>query len=111
MRTVLKPALALLVALVLSACVPEAPEPERPALSEAERAACIDRGGVVGIAGLLGGEFCAERLPDAGQACSRAADCSGYCEADSRTCSVHANPYGCHSFLDDAGEVVAICVD
>ena len=109
-----RPALAAL--LLLSACTatvpPDATLPgDRPQLSEAEAAACTERGGRIAVAGLLGGRFCAERLADAGQACTRAADCIGRCEADTRTCQTHADPYGCHEFLDADGNVVALCAD
>lgn len=97
----------LLAVLLLGGCVEDSPEE----LSPAEEAACEARGGYVGWAGFSGVEFCAEPTPDAGQMCRAASDCSGYCEAESRTCSTHFNQFGCYSYLDDTGQVVSICVD
>lgn len=107
---------ALAACLLLSACSatppPGAELPgDRPELSQAEAAACIARGGQVAVGGLLGGRFCAERLADAGQACTRAGDCIGRCEAETRTCQTHANPFGCHSMLDAEGNPVTLCAD
>lgn len=101
----------VLLALVLlaAACVPVDPRPT--ALSPTERANCEARGGFVAVAGFSANEFCAELLPDAGQACRGPSDCTGYCDAQTRTCSTHANPYGCYSYLDADGQVVEICVD
>lgn len=94
---------------LMAACTPAEPQPET--LSPSACSACEARGGSVAIAGLSGDEFCAERLPDGGQSCRTATDCTGYCDAQTRTCSTHANPFGCHSYLDDTGQVVELCVD
>jgi hypothetical protein len=80
-------------------------------MSQAEQTACTAAGGLVRIAGFSGQQFCAELLPDAGQSCSRATDCLGRCEAETRTCQTHASPFGCHSFLDENGSVQSICTD
>ncbi|MCB1398014.1 MAG: hypothetical protein KDJ98_19010 [Rhodobacteraceae bacterium] len=101
--------LLLLPLLALAACVPAEPQPER--LSPTARSACEARGGYVAIAGLSGAEFCAELLPDAGQSCARAGDCSGYCDARTRTCSTHADPFGCFSYLDENGQPGELCAD
>ncbi|GGL64781.1 hypothetical protein [Wenxinia marina] len=101
---------AFIAHVALAGCIEEETD-DRPSLGPAEEAACEARGGRVSIAGLLGGEFCAERTPDAGQACSRASDCSAWCESETRTCATHADPFGCRSYLTDEGEVEAICVD
>lgn len=105
-------ALALLLILLLPACVADdtAP-PDRPQMSQADQDACTGRGGIVSIAGMLGGQFCAEPLPDAGQACTRASDCTGLCMSETRTCQTHANPFGCNSFLDENGDIQTICAD
>lgn len=84
---------------------------ERPVLTPAQEAECLARGGRVAVAGILGGTFCAEPAPDAGKACVRASDCSVRCEAETRTCATHANPFGCHRFLDEDGEEQSLCVD
>jgi hypothetical protein len=101
--------LALL--LLLAACTPSDPVPPPETLDAAARAQCESAGGMVMIAGLSGNEFCAARLPDAGQSCARASDCSGYCSAETRTCSTYQSPFGCYSFLDVEGQEVSICVD
>jgi len=95
--------------LVVGGCVPGEPAPTE--LSPAERAACEAEGGLVAIAGFSANEFCAERLIDGGQSCMRSSECSGYCEAQTRTCSTHNNPFGCYSYLDEDGQAVEICVD
>lgn len=96
-----------LALLVMGGCVESGPSD----LSPAEAAACEERGGYVAVAGLSGEEFCAEPTPDAGQMCSRASECSTICEAETRTCATHDNPFGCYSFLDDIGQVMMICAD
>jgi hypothetical protein len=84
-------------------------------MAQADQDACTARGGVIAIAGIMGGQFCAEPLPDAGQSCTRASDCTGMCIAGAMdgtaTCQTHANPFGCHSFLDENGDVQTICAD
>ncbi|MCC7319927.1 MAG: hypothetical protein IT542_03010 [Rubellimicrobium sp.] len=113
------PRLAAILAYALAGCVAEGASPDlgsdtdsaRPVLSATERAECAAAGGRVGIAGLLGGEFCIRPAPDAGQACTRSSDCTAWCDAESRTCAPELNPYGCRSYLNEAGEAETICVD
>ncbi|MCA2010496.1 hypothetical protein LCM17_03285 [Cereibacter sphaeroides] len=102
---------ALAVALLLAACTPsdDVPAPDR--LDAAARAQCEAAGGMVMTAGLSGHEFCAARNSDAGQSCSRATDCDGYCEAETRQCSTYQSPFGCYAFLNADGERIDICVD
>ena len=76
-----------------------------------EIAGCAARGGVLSIAGFSGTQFCAEPAPDAGQSCSRASDCAAWCEAETRICATHLNPFGCRSYLTEDGQVEGICVD
>lgn len=104
----MKRALALI--LLLAACTP-GEEADQGGLDAAARSQCIAAGGEVRRGGRLGLEFCAERSPQAGQACSRASDCSSWCDATSRTCAPYNDPFGCRSFLDEAGQPVEICVD
>jgi len=103
---------ALALVLLLAACTPSddaSPSPER--LDAAARSQCEAAGGMVMIAGLSGAEFCATRSPQAGQRCERASDCSSRCNADTRTCETYNSAFGCHSFLNQDGERVDICVD
>ena len=95
------------LALMLASCAPSGPD----TLSPAEAAVCEARGGYVGVAGISAAEFCAEPTPDAGQSCSRANQCSAYCDGDTRSCATHSNPFGCYSYLDETGQPVHICVD
>ena len=46
-----------------------------------------------------------------GKACATAADCSGVCFADTRTCSPVTPLFGCFDYLDEAGKTVGICID
>ncbi len=102
----------LVLFLFLPACMPDAAtQPDRRQMSLPEQAECEARGGIISIGGIIGAQFCAERLPDAGRSCSRASDCTGRCEAETRTCQTYGNPFGCHSFLDENGDVQTICVD
>lgn len=95
--------------LMLGGCIPSEPMPTE--LSATQRAACEARGGFVAVAGFSAHEFCAERLSDGGQSCSRSSECLGYCGAETRTCSTHNNAFGCYSYLDENGQAVEICVD
>jgi len=108
----------LLSLALLTACVPDAPQPPvapetaAPAQrGEDARAACTLRGGRVSIAGFSGVQFCAEPMPDGGQACTRAPDCAAGCDADTRTCVTHPDPFGCQSLMNEDGTAEpAICV-
>lgn len=123
-------AAALAGAVFLAACVPDGSEPEQtftghgadypyepgsgePRLSPEDAAACTAAGGIVRVPGLFAGEICVPAAADAGQACTRASDCDGWCMADTGTCSSHVERPGCmEALLNDAGErVLAECVD
>lgn len=98
--------------VALAACVEEPSGPGLGAkLTEAERADCLDHGGKPGRGGLLGNEVCYRPTPDAGKSCRKASDCSGHCQADSRTCSPVTPQFGCFEFLDDSGQKLGLCVD
>lgn len=97
----------LVLPLALASCIESGPSE----LSGPDAAACEARGGYVAVAGFSGEEFCAEPTPDAGQMCRVAQDCTGYCAAESRTCSSHFNAFGCFSYLDATGQIASICVD
>ena len=98
---------ALVICLALVACVAAA----EGNLTKAELDDCTAKGGRVGIAGLSGNEMCVLPAPDAGKSCSKASDCTAWCESETRTCASELYPFGCRSYLNDAGEVEAICVD
>lgn len=102
--------LALIAVLALGACVEEPPT-EGKRLSDADRAECLLKGGTVGRGGLLPDEVCFRPEPDAGKSCAKAADCSGVCFADTRTCSPVSPMFGCYEFLDETGQTVGICID
>ena len=102
--------LALIAALALGTCVEEPPEGQGK-LSDAARTECLMTGGTVGRGGLLPDEVCYRPEPDAGKACTTAADCSGVCFADTRTCSPVTPLFGCFDYLDEAGKTVGICID
>lgn len=103
--------LAALALLVLAACQPEAEALPRPSMTATEKADCTAKGGQIGIAGLLGGEFCVKRAPDVGKSCTKASDCAGDCLSASRTCAPTLNPFGCRDYLDETGQPQSICVD
>jgi hypothetical protein len=97
-------------ALILAACTPDAtaePPPERPATP----ATCTAAGGTWDKGGMMGRFLCFLPEPDAGQSCRKAQDCSGFCMADSGTCSVISPQFGCFEFLDDAGQRIGLCLD
>lgn len=103
----------LLAAVMLAACQSDAPaRPEGSTdLSPAERAMCLAEGGRVGRGGMLASEICFKPTPDAGKACSSANDCSGMCQADTRTCSAETPQFGCFDLLDSEGRKVGLCAD
>lgn len=96
-------------ALALIGCVPQ--EPGLPQPDSAAQAACEAHGGTYGHGGLSPDFLCFLPTPDAGKSCSAAADCSGACLADTRTCSKVTPKFGCYGFLDEQGQVLEICVD
>jgi len=102
----------LIAALALVACV-EAPPggPQGKALTKAERAECLMKGGSTGRGGLFPDEVCFLPEPDAGKACTKKTDCEGLCLADTRTCSPVTPMFGCFEFLDETGQKVGICID
>lgn len=107
-------AAGLLLALALGACVEEGAGtggPQGAALSPAERAECLAKGGTVGRGGLIPDEICILPQPDAGKACTMAGDCAGFCLADTMACSPVTPVFGCFEFLDEAGRKAAICID
>ena len=103
----------VLLLLVLAACVPEVDsQPHgKTTLNAAERASCLAMGGRVGRGGLLPDELCFRPTADAGKVCSRAEDCSGFCLADTRSCSTVTPMFGCIDRLGSDGQKTTLCVD
>ncbi|WP_066704444.1 hypothetical protein [Celeribacter ethanolicus] len=112
--------LPVLVALALTACQAETPEPDagyglagyNPKASESEKAACEEQGGEFRAAGLGGFMTCFTTPKDAGKSCSKSTDCSGnICLARSRSCAPIMPLFGCNDILDAEGRQVSLCVD
>lgn len=104
--------IAFLLLMALAACQPDKPDgPPDTSMSAADRAECEAAGGSVGRGGLLPDEICYKPTPDAGKACKTADDCSGFCLAETMTCSKVTPQFGCFDFIDAAGAKQSICVD
>lgn len=103
--------------LVLAGCLPTdaaetaADGTEGPVLSAEERAECLAAGGRIGSGGLFPGELCFRPTTDAGQACSRASDCEGFCLAETRTCAPVTPIFGCTAILNEDGQEITLCMD
>ncbi len=83
-----------------------------PASDPAGQADCEAQDGRWGVAGAFNpNPICTLPTPDAGQSCSVESDCSGMCMADTKTCSTVSPLFGCHVFLDEAGETFEMCID
>lgn len=100
---------AVALVLGLAACQPN-PDKDIPQAgwTEAARAECIAAGGTPTRG--LSGPVCSMPSPDAGASCQSSDECSGFCLAETRTCSPVTPFFGCHSILED-NEVVEICID
>lgn len=95
---------------VLVGCAPD-PLGRSPAEVRAEKANCDATGGRWAQGGITLAEMCFRETEDAGKPCRREGDCSGFCMADTRTCSTVTPMFGCHEYLDEAGRKVGICID
>lgn len=113
-----------LIALMVAA--PGLPQ-QRDSLSEAEKAVCTAKGGMVDRVGKAQTEVCHERTTDAGKTCTTLNQCQSYmCEVDVRTLSddqyrgkapvvgkctgwTHG-VFGCHDIVMD-GRYRGRCVD
>lgn len=100
----------------------ETPIPTHPGggLSEAEKLACVQSGGFVERAGLLGAERCTRPFSDAGLVCSDSSQCQGQCRTtvgnDAGTpvtgiCQANDNPFGCFAEVVNGAAGPGLCVD
>lgn len=109
-------ALALVLALGVSACKPEAPAPEAAlppvgaARAALEKTACEARDGRWVQRG-SGGFFCATQPADGGKSCRTGDDCIGACLARSMTCAPIAPLIGCNEVVTGSGLRVSECVE
>jgi hypothetical protein len=81
------------------------------AISEKDKAECAAKGGAFGHGGLLPGPVCITPTPDAGKPCSKSTDCSGFCMAETKTCSKQTPQFGCFDILMEDGGKAGLCVD
>lgn len=72
---------------------------------------CAAQNGRYYRAGIFQTLSCFLEMPDAGQPCSSALDCEGYCNYPSRTCSDSNIQLGGFEFLDENGDVQSTFVD
>ncbi len=100
----------MLVVLLAGCQVEEAGSGNIPGTEGDARRQCEADGGQYGPGG-FGGPTCVRNTPDAGKACSQASDCTGFCLAESRTCSPKTPFFGCHTLLVENGQEVEICID
>lgn len=98
---------ALLAALLLAACQSEAEEGQAGGGVET----CAAEGGTPGRAPLSGQEICIRPTPDAGKACTRKSDCTGFCLAETRSCAPVTPMFGCFAVLTEDGTEATLCVD
>ncbi|MCB1338703.1 MAG: hypothetical protein KDK10_15035 [Maritimibacter sp.] len=100
-------------AVILSAWAAQAGAQEAPAAETVPETepACAAAGGRWERAGLARQTLCILPTADAGQACETAADCSGFCLAETGTCSAEAPIFGCFDVKDLDGATLTLCVD
>jgi hypothetical protein len=106
-------AAALLTALALVACKPQAPAPVGPVPDtfRQEQALCEKRGGRWGAGGAAAFFVCNETTRDGGKSCAAKADCEGLCLARSRSCAPVKPLFGCNEVLNSSGRAETICID
>ena len=85
--------------------MPPPPEGMDPALE----ADCAAQGGRIVIG--IGGPVCGLPEPDAGAACTSSDECSGFCLAETRSCSPIRPFFGCHALYEEGKGDVTICID
>lgn len=102
---------AILIGIAFNASAQDAaPVTATDTVPETE-AACVDAAGRWERAGLARQFLCILPTPDAGQACDTADDCTGFCLAETGTCSVEAPIFGCFDVKDLDGAALTLCVD
>lgn len=100
----------------------ETPLPPTPggALSAAEKMACVQSGGFVERAGMLGAERCTKQFSDAGLVCTDSGQCQGQCRGTLDTkmgadvtgvCQATDNPFGCFTEILGGKAGPGLCVD
>lgn len=72
---------------------------------------CEENGGTLEFGPLSGSEICVAPTPDAGNACSSSADCSGHCLAETSSCTPVAPYFGCYDVLLENGDVATLCME
>lgn len=81
--------------------------------SAPSRNTCLEQGGRWGAEAVTGETpgvmQCYLPEPDADQPCAVARDCSGYCLAETRTCSRETPMPDCAVILGNAGQVIDLC--
>lgn len=100
----------------------ETPLPPTPggALSVADKLACVQSGGFVERAGMLGAERCTKQFSDAGLVCTDSGQCQGQCRGTLDTdmgvdvtgvCQATDNPFGCFTEVLGGKAGPGLCVD
>lgn len=100
----------------------QTPIPPMPngTLSQAEKVSCVQNGGFVERAGLLGAERCTTPFSDGGLVCTDSAQCQGQCRGDLNSavgtsvagvCQANDNPFGCFSEVVNGQAGPGLCVD
>ena len=95
-------------------------------MSEADRAACIQRGGFTAHYGMIGAEDCYFRYADGGRRCTGSNDCKGRCVYTKRDpygpfpragmaaigrCEPTSAQFGCHTLVEHGRIRETMCVD
>lgn len=113
------------LAAASSAATPPRQDQSRD-MSEADRAACLQRGGFTAHYGMLGLEGCYFRYADAGKRCTGSNDCKGRCihqgsdayedrPKPGRTaigrCEATSAQFGCYTLVEHGRSRGRMCVD
>lgn len=80
---------------------------------------CLNNGGSIRQAGILGYPTCITPYQDADKLCSSSSQCEGRCLAEDigslegGKCEYDDSPFGCYVIIENAtkGEYISICVD
>lgn len=89
-------------------------------LNHAEKLACVQSGGFVERAGLLGAERCTMPFSDASLVCTSSDQCQGQCRGDLNSdmgtqvtgvCQANDNPFGCFTEVVNGQAGPGLCVD